>query len=102
MAFPNKKTLEKIRKEAEKHSGSLALADDASVYDRFRYDICQCLVKYANKNKISNRELARKCGISEADMSRMLHHRIGSFSTDKLIRALEAVLPNFKISLKAG
>ncbi len=99
MAFPNKKELDKVRKKLEKVDGFKMLDPDASELDRFRFDICQEILKYSLSNNLNTTEMAEFLGITKADMSRIFNHRIDKFSTDKLIRLLEVVKPKYKLAV---
>ena len=97
MGFPNKAKLEKMRKKLEKADGFLMLSPDASELDRFRFKICQDLLKYARKNKLKDIEMAEHLEITKADMSRIFNHRINKFSTDKLLKLYAKIRPDYKL-----
>ena len=99
MGFPSKKELEKIRKEAEHWEGALIPGPNALPLDKFRFQICQALLKYKQDKGLKNVELARELSIPEADLSRIFHYRIDGISTDRLLGLLEKVKPNHKIEL---
>ena len=49
MSFPKEKRLSRIRKDLEKVEGFLMLDPDADELARFRFRICQDLLKYAQR-----------------------------------------------------
>jgi predicted XRE-type DNA-binding protein len=102
MAFPKEKELAKIRKQLAKAQGTLMLPENPSQLQKLRWDITREFVKYALEHKLKSLELAKELGIHESEISRILHHRIDRFSTDKLISLLEKIRPNHKIQLKAA
>ena len=102
MPFPNDKELEKIRKASEKWEGTLMPSENPTPLEKLRWDICQELVRYANKKGLKNIELAKEAGVNETDMSRILRHRIDRFSTDKLLQILAKIKPNHQIDLKVS
>ncbi len=97
MTFPSEKELKKIRKKLEKTEGFAMLDPDASELDRFRFKICQELLKYAQKKNMSAIEMANFLGITKADMSRIFNHRIDRFSTDKLLSLFAKIKPNYQL-----
>ena len=102
MAFPNKKELEKIRKESEKWEGSLIPSQDATPTEKFRYQICQELLKYKMNNDLKNIEMAEALSVPEADLSRIFRFRIDGISTDRLLGLLEKVKPKHEIDLRVS
>jgi hypothetical protein len=102
MGFPSKKELEKIRKESEKWEGSLALGPNATPLEKFRYQICQELLRYKQDKDLSNVKMAKLLNMPEADLSRIFRHRIDGISTDRLLGLLEKLNPDHKIELKVS
>lgn len=99
MSFPNKKQLDSIRKKLEKSDGFLMLDPNADELAKFRFHICQGLLKYAQKKKFKDVEMAKFLKITKADMSRIFNHRIDKFSTDKLIQLYSKIKPNYKLKV---
>ena len=99
MSFPDEKSLEKMRKKLEKADGFLMLDEGASELDRFRFKICQELLKYSYKNDYKDSEMADFLGLTKADMSRIFNHRIDKFSTDKLIKLYAKIKPEYKLKV---
>ena len=102
MTFPSKKELERIRKEAEKWEGSLIPGPDASPLEKFRYQICQALLKHKMTHNLKNVEMARTLNVPEADLSRIFRYRIDGISTDRLLGLLEKINPQHDIQLNNG
>ncbi len=53
MAFPTEKELKKVRKKLGKSPGFLMLDPEADGLAKFRFKICQELLKYAQKNNLN-------------------------------------------------
>ena len=100
MAFPKKEDLNQILKDAEQKEGTLALSTNPTPLEQFRFDLCQKFVQYKQDQAITQREMAHRLGVDEAKVSKILHHRIERFSTDRLIILLLRLNPN--LSLKAS
>ena len=95
--WPSQKDLDKIMPELEKAEGSLHLNDDATPLERFRFQLCQKLLKYKIDNKIKQRDLADQLGINESIISKIFHHRIENISTDRLIEYVQSIEPNLDL-----
>ncbi len=101
MGFPKKEELDEILSQLENVEGSLALDPNASPLEKFRFGLCQKFLKYKIENGLTQKELAKKIGIDEAKMSKILHHRIKEFSTDRLINLYLQIDPNIDISISS-
>lgn len=97
MGFPNKNQIEKALKRLEKVDGTLMLSEQPTPLEKFRWDICQSFLKYKRTHECSQKELAEILGVDEAKVSKILHHRIDEFSTDRLITLYEKLDPNVKL-----
>ena len=99
MGFPNKKELERALKKLEKAEGTLALRPDASPLEKFRFDLCQKFLKYKKTHELNQKEFAQVLNIDEPKMSKVLHHRIDEFSTDRLIELYSRLEPDLKLKV---
>ncbi len=97
MGFPDKKRLDKVRARLEKAEGTLMIAPDATPLERFRWDICQRFLQYKADHHMTQDQLAESIGVDKAKMSKILHHRIDEFSTDRLIKLYQELNPRVKI-----
>lgn len=99
MGFPKKSDVQKALKKLEKAEGTLALPENPTPLEKFRFDIQQKFVAYVQKEKINQRELAERLGIDEAKVSKILRNRIKEFSTDRLISLYEKINPSVKLKV---
>ena len=99
MGFPNKKQIEKALKRLEKAEGTLMLPEHPTPLQKFRWDICQNFLKYKRAHGCTQKELAKILGVDEAKVSKILHHRIDEFSTDRLITFYEKLDPDVKLKV---
>lgn len=99
MGFPSRKEIQKVLKQLEKAEGSLALHPNATPLEKFRWDICQKFIAYTLQHDCSQTELAKILGIDKAKMSKILHHRIDEFSTDRLISLYQKINPKVKLKV---
>jgi hypothetical protein len=91
--FPNEHELQLIRKKIAKSRGSMGLKSDASPLDRAKYDVCEQILIYMKKKKITQRQLAQLLKAPESRVSEIIHYRIDKFSLDRLIGYLQLVKP---------
>jgi len=65
----------------------------ASASDILKSDLCQQFVAYMHKKKISQAELARELETDRAIVNKIILHRIGHFTADRLIDLLSKIKP---------
>ncbi len=99
MGFPSKVEINRALKKLEKAEGTLVLKSDATILEKFRFDLCQKFLKYKISHSINQKEIARNLGVDEAKVSKILRHRIDEFSTDRLINLYSRLDPNWKLKV---
>ena len=99
MKFPTKKTLDSMRKKLAKAEGTLLISPDASPLEKFRWDLCQKFVRYKMDHELSQDQLAEQLGVDKAKVSKILHHRIDEFSTDRLVTLYQKIDPDIVIKV---
>ncbi len=100
MATAEKKRINKSTPPLKSTYGTLALPENRSALEKFRWSICQNFISYKRKHKCTQKQLAELIGIDEPKMSKILRHRIDEFSTDRLISLYEKLNP--KVQLKVS
>lgn len=100
MGFPSKEKIKKTLEKLEKVEGTLSLPENPTALEKFRWDLCQKFIVFKNKNNFTQRQIAGLLKIDEGKVSKILHHRIDEFSTDRLISYYEKLDP--KVSLKVS
>lgn len=99
MGFPDAKTIKDITEKLSKADGTLALSPDASSLEKFRFSIQQEFVKYKIEENINGDELSSRLEIDNGEVSKILHHRLDEFSTDRLLTLLSKIHPEFEIKI---
>lgn len=97
--WPSKESRDKILPELEKAEGTLHLNKNAGPLERFRWELCQRILKYQIGHSLKQKELAKMLDIDEPQMSRILRHRIDNVSTDKLASFVLKLEPNVKLKV---
>ncbi len=100
MRYPNKKKLAAIDKELKKRDGTLMIGPSSSASEKFRWELCQNLLKYMIEQELSQIDFAKPLGIDQSRISEIVHHRIDKVSTNMLISHNEKINPKvqFKIA----
>jgi len=100
MRYPSKKKLEEMDRKLKDVEGTLMVGPSSSPVEKFRWDLCQNLVKYMTEKDLSQVEFAKLLGIDQSRVSEIVNHRVDRVSTDKLISYNETINPKveFKIA----
>ena len=99
MGFPKKNEIKKSLKKLNNMEGTLFLSNNPTPLEKLRWDLCQKFIKYKKKHGISQKELANRLNIDEAKISKILHHRIEEFSTDRLINLFSSLDSNLDLKV---
>ena len=97
MGFPSKQKINKMLSKLEKADGTLALPENPSALEKFRWELCQRFLKYKQVHECTQKELAKLLLVDESKVSKILHYRIDEFSTDRLISLYERLDPDVKL-----
>lgn len=100
MRYPSKKKLAEMDKKLKNVQGTVMISPSASPIDRFRWDLCQNLVRHMVEEELSQVAFAKLLQIDQSRVSEIVNHRIDKVSTDKLIEYNETINPKvqFKIA----
>ena len=99
MGFPNKAEIKRALKKLENVEGTLDIGEKPTPLERFRWDICQKFIKYKKANGYNQKQLAELLEVDEAKISKILHHRVDEFSTDRLISLYLKLEPDLKLKV---
>jgi predicted XRE-type DNA-binding protein len=100
--FPSEKELKDVRERLSRGPASKVLPKDASTVDKTKYAICQEIVIYKNKKKLTQRQLAEKIGENESLISKVVHYNIEEFTIDRLMKFLNTIYPNAEIKINVA
>lgn len=100
MRYPSKKKLKEMNEKLKKAEGTLMVGPNSSPSEKFRWELCQSLVRYMTEKGLSQVEFAKLLRIDQSRISEVVNHRIDKVSTDKLIAYNEKINPKveFKIA----
>ena len=94
MKYPSKEKLKQMDQKLKNAPGTLILSDHASSAEKFRWDLCQKIVKHMNSKKMTQIELSEKLHTAPSRVSEIVNHRVDKVSTDKLIEYVEKLMPD--------
>src|SRR5271165_4695556 len=100
--FPSEAELKDVRERLSQGPASKVLPKDASQIDKTKYAICQEIVIYKNKKKLTQRQLAEKIGENESLISKVVHYNIEEFTIDRLMKFLNVIYPNAEIKINVA
>ncbi len=100
MGYPSKSKLKEMDAKLNKIEGTLMVGPSSTSAEKFRWELCQNLVRFMAQKNLSQVEFAKLLGIDQARVSEVVNHRIDKVSTDKLIAYNETINPKveFKIA----
>jgi predicted XRE-type DNA-binding protein len=100
MKYPSKKKLAEIDRKLSKVDGTLMVGPSSTPSEKFRWELCQGLLKYMHTHGLTQIEFSELLDIDQARVSEIVNHRIDKVSTDKLISYHEKINPKiaFKIA----
>ncbi len=99
MKYPSKERLRQFDEKLRKVEGTLMVGPSSSPSEKFRWELCQSLVKYLVEKKLTQVAFAKMLGIDQARVSEIIHHRIEKVSTDKLIAYNEKLNPRVRFKI---
>jgi predicted XRE-type DNA-binding protein len=99
MSFPKKSEIKRALKSLKNIPGTLMLPENPTALERFRWDLCQKFIKYLHVHACTQKRMAQLLGVDESKVSKILHHRIDEFSTDRLISLYEKLDPKVKLKV---
>jgi len=100
MGYPSKSKLKEMDEKLKNVEGTLMVGPSSSSADKFRWELCQNLVRYMVQKNLSQIDFSKLLKIDQARVSEIVNHRIDKVSTDRLIAYNEIINPKveFKIA----
>jgi hypothetical protein len=94
----DKEIIDKISNPNYK-AGNYILPKNASIEDKLKYEICQTILKYQQKNHISYQEISQQIGLSFAKTMDILKGRVNIFNLTELVNYFKKLFINKKNNL---
>lgn len=99
MGFPDANKIKEMAEKLDKVDGTLALPANATSLEKFRFNIQQEFVKYKLEEGITGDELASRLEVDKTKVSKVLRNRLSEFSTDRLLKLLSKIRPDFEYKI---
>lgn len=96
--WPKQEDVEAVLKDSKGKLWSRYQADESPT-DRVKRGICAEFIKYMRKKEITQRELAKRIGVTEAIMSKITHYHFDEFTIDRLYGYLNKLDPAVTLGL---
>lgn len=102
--WPAEAQVEKMVKKLSnpKVIGSAVLGADASLVDRFKWNLCAKIVAYSLDHHLSQKQVGKLLAIDAPEANRLLHYKIERYTIDRLIRYVEILYPKLKLEAKTA
>src|SRR6266496_6779325 len=89
--FPSQEEFERVVKRAQKSDKrtNFLLPPNATAAEKVKYSLCKTIARYERENKLSEQELAKKLGITHAQVEKILFCHIDELNLEELINFVE-------------
>ena len=92
MPLPKKDEITHVLKELERKDPTLVIDfKTASKSDILKYRLCQEFIKILKDEQLTQVQLAEKLGVNKSIVNKIVHHKIETFTVDRLMDLLSIV-----------
>lgn len=97
--FPSDSELKEMRDLLSTGPAAKPLQKNADPVEKLKHALCAEFVKYKNKNKLTQKQMASDIKIDEALVSKIINYAYEEFTVDRLLKYLSVLYPNVDIKL---
>ena len=99
--FPPKEEFERVVKRAQKSDRrtNILLHPNASAAERVKYNLCKNIARYERENNLTEKELAKRLGITHSRLEKILFCHIDELSLEELVDYLEKLAIPLKMKV---
>lgn len=92
--FPPQEEFERVVKRVQKSDKrtNFLLPPNATVAEKAKYKLCKSISRYERENKLSEQELARRLGITRAQVEKILFCHIDELDLEELVNYTEELV----------
>lgn len=87
----------KILENSNYQGGTYILNKNASSLEKSKYELCQKMLTYYKKNKLTIEQMAKKIRLSEAETDEILRCWIDKFTLDRLVSYANNLSANLEL-----
>lgn len=101
--FPPQEELERVRKriaDPNHRRTNIFLTPHATPLEKAKYNICQNISTYQEKNKLSEKQLFQKLGVGKKEGEYILFCHIDKFTLDQLINYANGLSVPCEVKIK--
>lgn len=102
--YPDEKDINEMieRLSSDDVLGSSVLPKNASEGDKIKFKLCAKILEYKMTKGLTQKELAKKLGLDEPEMSRVLHYKIERYSIERLLDYARILYPKLTMEILAA
>src|SRR5215208_7021624 len=101
--FPPQEEFERVVKRAQKSDKrtNIGLVPNATVAEKAKYKLCKTIARYERENKLSEQELAKKLGITHAQVEKILFCHIDKLDLEELVNYTEELAMPLEVKINS-
>lgn len=99
--FPPPEEFERVVKRAQRshRRTNILLHPNASAAERVKYNLCKNIARYERENNLTEKELAKKLGITHSRVEKILFCHIDELDLEELVNYLEELAIPLKMKV---
>jgi hypothetical protein len=101
--FPPQEEFNRVVERAQKSDKrtNFLLPPNATAAERAKYKLCKTIARYERENKISEQELAKKLGITHAQVEKVLFCHIDELDLEELVNYTEELAMPLEVKINS-
>src|SRR3954471_5072717 len=99
--FPPQEEFERVVKRAQRSDRrtNILLHPGASAAERVKYNLCKNIARYERENNLTEKQLARKLGITHSHLEKILFCHLDEITIEELVDYLEELAIPLKMKV---
>src|SRR6185437_4099639 len=101
--FPPQEEFERVVKRISKSDKrtNMGLSPNATAAEKTKYKLCKTIARYERENKLSEQELAKKLGITHAQVEKILFCHIDKLNLEELMNFAEGLAAPLEVKINS-
>ena len=101
--FPPQEEFERVVKRISKSDKrtNMGLPPNATAAEKTKYNLCKTIARYERENKLSEQELAKKLGITHAQVEKILFCHIDELDLEELVNYTEELAMSLEVKINS-
>ena len=101
--FPPQEEFERVVKRISKSDKrtNMGLPPNATAAEKTKYKLCKTIARYERENKLSEQELAKKLGITHAQVEKILFCHIDKLNLEELVNFAEGLVAPLEVKINS-